>query len=318
MTDAKKTTRKKTVKNSTPAKKRATGRAKKTVARKTGNKKGSKASEAAPIPPKEKPDLSKTMKILGNREKHTPAVFKLPSKKNTPIVFSLEDVREVIKNRTKEKSVKKAKTRKAKGAAKKKTAEKTIVVLPQETVEAKEKRILGAASISDILGFNPTVSKTRKEDEMSRVPRKHMKYYRLLKELQNHVSEGLDMHTKDTLKIAGEEAAEIAKYSQHMADAGTDNFDRDFALSLVSSEQEALHEIEEALDRIFNGTYGRCEITGKSIARDRLEAVPFTRFSLEGQAQHEKSVRKSTQRGSVFLESTVESGVKFTDGNSDD
>src|SRR5687767_5214263 len=73
-----------------------------------------------------------------------------------------------------------------------------------------------------------------------------------------------------------------------MADSGTDNFDRDFALSLLSSDQDAIYEIEEALKRIERGTYGTCEITGKQIPRARLEAIPWTRFTVEAQAQLEK------------------------------
>src|SRR5687767_6821154 len=54
-------------------------------------------------------------------------------------------------------------------------------------------------------------------------------------------------------------------YSLHMADAGTDTFDRDFALSIASSEQEAVYEIDQAIDRIRDGSYGVCELTGKPI-----------------------------------------------------
>ena len=78
-------------------------------------------------------------------------------------------------------------------------------------------------------------------------------------------------------------------FSLHMADAGTDQYDQDFALSMISSEQSALYEIEEALNRIRNGTYGVCEITGKPIEPDRLEAIPWTRFSLEAQRELEDS-----------------------------
>jgi RNA polymerase-binding transcription factor DksA len=85
-----------------------------------------------------------------------------------------------------------------------------------------------------------------------------------------------------------------------MADEGTDNFDPDFALSLVSSEQEALSEIQEAIDRIFDGTYGTCEITDEPISKERLLAVPFTKHSLEGQKDLEKNRRFSVQRGGVF------------------
>jgi RNA polymerase-binding transcription factor DksA len=80
----------------------------------------------------------------------------------------------------------------------------------------------------------------------------------------------------------------MAGYSLHMADSGTDNFDRDFALSLLSSDQDAIYEIEEALRRIQRGTYGTCELTGKSIPRARLDAIPWTRFTVEAQAQLER------------------------------
>jgi DnaK suppressor protein len=84
-------------------------------------------------------------------------------------------------------------------------------------------------------------------------------------------------------------------FSTHMADAGTDTFDRDFALGMLSSEQDALYEIDEALDRIRDGTYGRCELTGKPIERERLEAIPWTRFSAvaEKQLEREGAVKKT-------------------------
>ena len=72
-------------------------------------------------------------------------------------------------------------------------------------------------------------------------------------------------------------------FSLHMADAGTDEFDRDFALSMISSDQNALYEIDAALERIRCGEYGVCEITGELIEADRLEAIPWTRYSAAAQ-----------------------------------
>ncbi len=88
--------------------------------------------------------------------------------------------------------------------------------------------------------------------------------------------------------LAKESAQEMAGYSLHMADSGTDNFDRDFALSLLSSDQDAIYEIEEALKRIERNTYGICELTGKPIPKSRLEAIPWTRFTVQAQAQLER------------------------------
>jgi len=82
---------------------------------------------------------------------------------------------------------------------------------------------------------------------------------------------------------------EVPAFSLHMADAGTDSFNRDFVLSRISSEQDAVYEIDEAINRIRNGTYGICELTGKPIERVRLEAIPWTRFSAAAEKDLEKS-----------------------------
>ena len=107
------------------------------------------------------------------------------------------------------------------------------------------------------------------------------KYYARLIELREQLLNQMNGLAKDS-------AQEMAGYSLHMADSGTDNFDRDFALSLLSSDQDAVYEIEEALKRIDKKTYGVCELTGKPIPRARLEAIPWTRFTVDAQAQLEK------------------------------
>lgn len=107
------------------------------------------------------------------------------------------------------------------------------------------------------------------------------KFYQNLLDLRERL-----LHQMDGL--AKESAEELAGYSLHMADSGTDNFDRDFALSLLSSDQDAIYEIEEALKRIEKNTYGICELTGKHIPKARLEAIPWTRFTVEAQAQLER------------------------------
>jgi len=95
--------------------------------------------------------------------------------------------------------------------------------------------------------------------------------------------------------LAQEAVEQQPAFSTHMADAGTDTFDRDFALGMLSSEQDALYEIDEALNRIRDGTYGKCELTGRPIERERLEAIPWTRFSAaaEKQLEREGALRKT-------------------------
>lgn len=118
-------------------------------------------------------------------------------------------------------------------------------------------------------------------DGLPRIKPEWVKYYRRLLDLRERL-----LHQMSGL--AKESSEEINSFSLHMADAGTDNFDRDFALSLLSSDQDAIYEIEEALKRIEKGTYGVCEITGKPIPRARLDAIPWTRFTVEAQAQLER------------------------------
>ena len=103
---------------------------------------------------------------------------------------------------------------------------------------------------------------------------------------------------QDTLR-ARAEGSEASAFGMHQADAGSDAYDRDFALSLLSQEQDALYEIDEALKRIELGTYGKCEMSGKPILHARLEAIPFARYTVECQSQLEKQSKASRVRQSV-------------------
>ena len=82
-------------------------------------------------------------------------------------------------------------------------------------------------------------------------------------------------------------------FSMHPADAASDSFDRDLALSLLSFEQDALGEIDDALRRIREGSYGVCELTGKPIPLQRLEAIPWARYTAEAQARLEDKGARS-------------------------
>ena len=91
-------------------------------------------------------------------------------------------------------------------------------------------------------------------------------------------------------QLASEACEETPSYSMHMADAATDSFDRDLTLGLMSFEQEALYEIDAALKRIQDGTYGICELTGQPIPWARLVAIPWARFSLGAEKRIESGV----------------------------
>src|ERR1700745_3061322 len=99
--------------------------------------------------------------------------------------------------------------------------------------------------------------------------------------------------SRDTLRSRAE-GSEASAFGMHQDDAGSDAYDRDFALSLLSEEQDALYEIEEALKRVDAGTYGICEMSGKQIPHARLEAIPFARYTVECQTLIEKQ-KKATR-----------------------
>jgi RNA polymerase-binding transcription factor DksA len=145
-----------------------------------------------------------------------------------------------------------------------------------------------SATSASILG-RPVSKANGMAVDMKKIKAEWQKYYSRLLELREQL-----LHQMNGL--AKESAQEMAGYSLHMADSGTDNFDRDFALSLLSSDQDAVYEIEEALKRIEKKTYGVCELTGKSIPRARLEAIPWTRFTVDAQAQLEKEGALKSRR----------------------
>jgi len=73
-----------------------------------------------------------------------------------------------------------------------------------------------------------------------------------------------------------------------LSDQGTDTFDREFALNQLSSEQDVLFEIDEAIRRLESGTYGICEISGEPINIERLQALPYVRYTISTQSELEK------------------------------
>jgi RNA polymerase-binding transcription factor DksA len=140
-------------------------------------------------------------------------------------------------------------------------------------------KVVPSATAASILG--KAVASQSAASNTPRIKAEWQKYYQHLMELRERLLNQMS-------GLAKESAEEMSSYSLHMADSGTDNFDRDFALSLLSSDQDAIYEIEEALKRIEKNTYGICELTGKPIPKTRLDAIPWTRFTVEAQSQLER------------------------------
>lgn len=157
----------------------------------------------------------------------------------------------------------------------------------------------GPATAAAILGVPVVKGRAKAPSPTFRVKPEWRKFQERLLELREQLLRQRDGLAKDS-------AQEMTSYSLHMADSGTDNFDRDFALSLLSSDQDAIYEIDEALRRMERKSYGVCELTGKAIPKTRLEAIPWTRFTVQAQAQLEREGAMRQRRlGSL---GTIDSG----------
>ena len=139
------------------------------------------------------------------------------------------------------------------------------------------------------------LGKNNRERKMSPFTRKQKDK---LLQLRDAMVDSMAGVAQDTLRSRAE-GSEASAFGMHQADAGSDDYDRDFALSLLSQELDTLYEIDQALKRIELGTYGICEMSNKPIPHARLEAIPFARFTVECQSQLEKQNKMSRTRQSV-------------------
>src|SRR5262249_49607987 len=83
---------------------------------------------------------------------------------------------------------------------------------------------------------------------------------------------------------------EATGYSQHQADQGTDDFDRTISLEVTTKEYQLLRQIERALEKIDENTYGICDVSGEEIPMARLEAVPYATMTVKAQEKFERGL----------------------------
>ncbi|MDR0418253.1 MAG: TraR/DksA C4-type zinc finger protein [Puniceicoccales bacterium] len=147
--------------------------------------------------------------------------------------------------------------------------------LIEKVLHEKKNAVVSVAGIADILGFDPT---RQISIEREKVPNQYEQYYVKLLQLK----EALD-------KNMGVISPEI-----------------EFAWGLLKKETDPIGEVRDAVDRIRKGTYGICEITGEKIAEERLKAVPFTRYSLQGQQilEQQMALKKVRQIHALFGDET--------------
>ena len=195
---------------------------------------------------------------------------------------------------------------KGKGSAPRPPAEvRPLGVLPPESM-AKAKAAPSNTASTVRIGARPagpqappnttarpaaaTAARAKGDDRLNDADLKHFET-RLLEERARIMREM--GHLENTiLKVNPRDSAgEVGGYSFHMADAGTDSMEREISFDIASKEGRLLREIDDALRRIYNGVFGICEASGKPIARVRLEALPWARYTIEEQANMEKQQR---------------------------
>jgi len=204
-----------------------------------------------------------------------------------------------VKKSSKPKAAKASRPAGKKGAAPKKPAAKKAPALAKKVSAraGKSPKANGAKRSFASDNSRQTILATKNNKQKRLDPFVRGQKDKLL-QLRDAMVDSMAGVAKDNLRSRAE-GSEASAFGMHQADAGSDAYDRDFALSLLSQEQDALYEIDQALKRIELGTYGICEMSGKPIPHARLEAIPVARFTVECQSQLEKQNKASRVRQSV-------------------
>ncbi len=165
----------------------------------------------------------------------------------------------------------------AKKSTNKKTAKKAAKKTTKKTAKKTSKKTTAAKS---------------RNKPAKKLSQKKLDYFRdlLLIKRAEILGDVDSMEAEALRKSRNESSGNLSNMPIHMADIGTDNYEQEFALGLLDSERKILYEIDAALERIAEGTYGICEGTGKAIKEIRLEANPWARYCIDYARMVEKGL----------------------------
>lgn len=134
-------------------------------------------------------------------------------------------------------------------------------------------------------------SKKKGSEEQARVTTfsdAELEYFRNLVEDKRTAAHDDVERMRNQLADAREQSENDTAYSFHMADAGTDAMEREKLYLMIARQQKYIGYLDRAIERIDNRTYGICKVTGITISKERLEAVPHTEISIEAKLQQQK------------------------------
>ena len=107
-------------------------------------------------------------------------------------------------------------------------------------------------------------------------------FRKILADLRSRLRGDLDQMKDEALQgVGGEASGNLSNMPMHMADLGTENYDQEFTLGLIENEQATLDQVYKALEKLEKGTFGRCEHCQGPIAKNRLQAIPYTQFCID-------------------------------------
>ena len=114
-------------------------------------------------------------------------------------------------------------------------------------------------------------------------------FKKLILKKKEDIIEHIREISEETVKKSQKDASgDISSYTYHMADVATDNYDREFSMGRVSEDREFLFELDDALKRIEDGSFGICDDCGALVSKTRLKAVPSARLCIKCQEKKDK------------------------------
>lgn len=118
-------------------------------------------------------------------------------------------------------------------------------------------------------------------------------YKKTLLEKRTKLVGNVNFMEDEALGKSGQDASgDLSSVPIHMADVGTDNYDRDLTIELIQNGEEEVRAIDDALEKISKKSYGLCEECGKTISKTRLTALPFVKCCIECQRHEEEGTGK--------------------------
>ncbi|MFP4418135.1 MAG: TraR/DksA family transcriptional regulator [Chitinivibrionales bacterium] len=105
---------------------------------------------------------------------------------------------------------------------------------------------------------------------------------KLLAEKQRVLEEMGELQSSNLKQSISDQSGEVSRYSYHLGDTASLSYGREFSMGLSERQAKYLEQVDEALQRIEDGTYGICKVTGELIPLERLEEVPVAKYSVKG------------------------------------